>query len=118
MFGKGELVVSPPTPLAGSPPITPTTEPQEVWQLQINCISDSIPVSTSARCHKTLALLIGTHADAEARLKASVNLPNCHKTQARDWYSITYEFSDYSKQQKIGRSPMHREALSVAYQKT
>ena len=88
-----------------SPPITPTTtEPQEVWQWQINCISPKYALR-----HKPMpqnfGLLIGTKADAEARLKASVSLPNYYKTQARDWYSTTYEFSD-AEQQEIGRSPI------------
>ena len=85
MFSDNELVVSPP----------PTTEPQEVWQWQINCVSDRYP--WHAPIPQNFGLLIGTSADAEARLKASVSLPNYYETYERMYYSSeikTYEFRD------------------------
>ena len=44
---------------------------------------------------QNFGLLIGTEADAEARLKASVNMPNYYTTRKYKWHGITiYEFSD------------------------
>ena len=80
-----------PTPEA-DPENEPEGEPQEIWQWQINCAGtcyDAKPMP------KNFGLLIGTKADAEARLKADVSLPNHFKTHQRKGNGIIlYEFYD------------------------
>ena len=61
MFGEKGFVVSP-----------PTTEPQEVWQWQINCVSRRYNLFHRPM-PQNFGMLIGREADAEARLKASVS---------------------------------------------
>ena len=69
-------------------------EPQEIWQWQINCVSVRYPRYESMP--QNFGLLIGTCADAEARLKASVRLLS-YETKVNHSYSSeirTYEFTD------------------------
>lgn len=72
----------------------PDSEPQEVWQWQLNCIGRGYPPN---RMPQTFGLLIGRRADAEARLEASVSLTT-YCMVSRHKYSheglIIYEFSE------------------------
>ena len=69
----------------------PDSEPQEVWQWQLNCIGGEYPPN---RMPQNFGLLIGIEADAEARLEASVSLP-CYTVEKTVRYSgiRTYEFT-------------------------
>ena len=69
-------------------------EPQEVWQWQLNCVSRGF-LLFHRPMPQTFGILIGTQADAEARVKASVCLPNSYTIRETKWQDrTTYEFTD------------------------
>ena len=69
--------------------LKPKGEPQEVWQWQINTVGKEFDRGMP----KNFGLLIGTFADAEARLKESISLQNYYKTIQNTNYGITsYKF--------------------------
>ena len=87
------------TPL-DTPDDADNPEPIEVWQWQINCVGKW----GQRQMPQNFGLLIGRRADAEARLKASVMLPNYFfdvifdaTVKIREYSHeglITYEFTD------------------------
>ena len=79
-------------PISESPrDAEPTGSPQEVWQWQINCIGGSWRYKPMPQ---NFGLLIGTEADAEARLEASVSLPFYRVEKTVRYSGIrTYEFT-------------------------
>ena len=100
-----------PEAAADSEPI-PDSEPQEVWQWQINCLGQDRYLNPNPM-PQNFGLLIGIAADAEARLKASVSLPNYYKTrkdESRYHDMTTYEFSD-PQQDTTPRSVIQRGAI-------